>query len=269
METGPSVSATAPFLHRAPGGRPWNERHTGEEGTRMRTLTILSATVLLLACGAAGAEQPDSRPLPSRTAFPPEVYGSPANERNGTSRAETLWIFDADFEDFIGDNAGWTSEDRSGSPAIVNHWHKDTIRINGFTHLGDSTWWCGTYNACWRQPRGYGNNWSDILVRSFPEVAANTDPGDALYLVYDQRYAMENEYDYGYTEISTDGGGSWATVWAVDNPGFAGTPGISQDWDSIIPSGPGHMILDISDYAGLDIDIRFRFESDAAYSSET
>ena len=181
---------------------------------------------------------------------------------------ETLWIFDADFEDLSGDNLGWLSLDRSGTLEQVNYWHKDTIRINGFEHLGDSTWWCGTYNDCWRQPRGYGNDWICILERSFPEVATLTNPGDDVVLEYDQRYAMELNYDYGYTDVSTDGGETWTTLWTQTNAGFAGTPGIEQGWDSTHPGGGGHITLDLSDYAGQPISIRFRFESDAAYSSQ-
>ena len=185
------------------------------------------------------------------------------------ARLETLWIFDADFEDLLGDNAGWTSYDRSGTLAVENHWHKDTIRINGFEHLGDSTWWCGTYDPCWRQPRGYGNDWSDLLVREFPEVAAATSPGDPLELRFDQRVAMENAYDYGYVDIrSPVTGNEWHTLVVFDNPGFMGTPGISQDWDSENPECPGHVELDLTDYSGYAFDLRFRFESDGAYSSQ-
>jgi hypothetical protein len=184
------------------------------------------------------------------------------------SRAETLWIFDADFEDFTGDNDGWVSEDRSDYPYRVNYWHKDTIRINGFEHLGDSTWWCGTYNDCWVQPRGYGNDWECSLEREFPMVAEMTEPGDQLTLSYDQRYAIEKDYDYGYIEVSTDGGLTWTTIHGVTDSGFMETPGYSEDWDSDFWANPGHMELDLSDYAGEIISIRFRFTSDVYYSSE-
>jgi hypothetical protein len=90
------------------------------------------------------------------------------------TRLETLWIFDADFENLVGDNAGWTALDRSGTLGQTNYWHHDTLRINGFAYLGDSTWWCGTYNECWRQPRGYANNWIQILERHFTEAASGT-----------------------------------------------------------------------------------------------
>ena len=225
----------------------------------MRTITLVTSVILTLAlswsAGLAAGLMDEASLL--------EVVTSP-----GGARAETLWIFDADFEDLVGDNAGWTTHDRTGTLAVPNHWHKDTIRINGFAHLGDSTWWCGTYDGCWRQPRGYGNEWTCALSRLFPEVATGTEPGDVLTLEYDQRYAIEKDYDYGYVDVSADGGGSWTTVHSVTNPGFVGTPGLSQDWDSTALGNPGHMVIDLSDYAGTTLGIRFRFESDGAYSSQ-
>ena len=180
---------------------------------------------------------------------------------------ETLWIFDADFEDLTGDNAGWTSLDMSGTLEQVNYWHKDTIRINGFEHLGDSTWWCGTYNDCWRQPRGYGNDWVCCLSRELP-LSSWSEPGDEVAFEWDQRLAMENEYDYGYFDVSDDGGTTWATIDVFNNHGFAGTPGISCDWDCMIPECEGHQTQHLNAYAGSDILVRYRFESDGTYSSQ-
>jgi hypothetical protein len=232
----------------------------------MRSVITGVALLLLAAVPADAAPAADAHADCVRSLAIP----SPTSQHDlvQAARYETLWIFDADFEDLTGDNAGWTSEDRSGTLAIENYWHKDTIRINGFEHLGDSTWWCGKYDPCWRQPRGYGNDWYQVLSREFPEVATITEPGDVLTLEYDQRIAMEKNYDYGYTDVSSDGGETWTTVWVVENPGFAGTPGRSQDWDSTNPMAPGHLAIDLSDYAGQEISIRFRFESDGAYSSQ-
>jgi hypothetical protein len=180
------------------------------------------------------------------------------------ARSETLWIFDADFEDLLGDNAGWVSEDFSGTLGVENFWHKDTIRINGFEWLGDSTWWCGTYNACWLQPRGYGNDWYQVMWRDFP-LSEWSEAGDDITLEWDQRFAMEKDYDYGYVEVSSDEGLTWDVLRSYTNPGFAGKPGMSQDWDS---TSFGHPVLDLSGYAGSDVELRFRFESDEAYSAQ-
>jgi len=249
----------------------------------LRSRAAAACVVLVIAAAPyAGAREPAARESHSAIEPASSIHDGRADELFGVRGRtgdldgrgfrsvgeETLWIFDADFEDLSGDNAGWISLDMSGTLAVTNYWHKDTIRINGFEHLGDSTWWCGTYNDCWRQPRGYGNDWICILERSFPEVAALTDPGDDVALEYDQRYALELSYDYGYTDVSVDGGETWTTLLAVDNPGFAGSPGISQDWDSISPMEGGHITLDLSDYAGQLISLRFRCETDGAYSSQ-
>ena len=220
----------------------------------MRGLILAIAVLALIAQPVlTRASRPGTQP----TLDPPPAH----------TRAETLWIFDADFEDLVGDNAGWTTYDRTGTLAVPNYWHKDTIRINGFAHLGDSTWWCGKYDPCWRQPRGYGNDWYQILERHFDEASGLT-PGTTLTFEYDQRIAMEKDYDYGYVDISLDDGSSWTTLSTVTNPGFVGTPGLSQDWDSVHPVAGGHQALDLSDYSGSEFSLRFRFESDGAYSSQ-
>ncbi len=191
------------------------------------------------------------------------VHGGDAHAvRAGDS--DTLWIFDADFENFQGDNAGWQTFDMSGSPVVDgDYWHKDTIRINGFEWLGDSTWWCGTYCSWWVQPRGNGNSWAQWLYRLVP-LDEWSAPGDGVTLEWDQRYALEHDYDYGYVDISNDYAASWQTVAAVVNNGFAGKPGPSVDWDHI----NGHHEIDLSEYAGQGIYVRFRVETDEAYSAQ-
>ena len=228
-------------------------------------MMVAVGMILALGVGAASAyDFDDGQSL--RTAM--SRFGEQPvrpSDSNG-ARLDTLWIFDADYSDLVGDNAGWTAYDRSGTLASDNFWHHDTIRMTGFSHLGDSTWWCGTYNGCWRQPRGYGNDWLQILERHFDEHIGVA--GSSLTLEYDQRLAMENNYDYGYVDIFEAVADSWRTVVTVDNPGFAGTPGLSQDWNSTNPLAPGHMVVDLTEYLGTEFDLRFRFDSDLAYSSQ-
>ncbi len=178
--------------------------------------------------------------------------------------ADTLWIFDADFENLVGDNAGWTSQDLSGVIGQENYWHKDTLRIRDFTHLGDSTWWCGKYDGCWVQPRGYGNNWVQCLSRAFP-LSQWSSPGDDVTLEWDQRYAIEGDYDYGCVDISTNGGVTWSTLEMYTNINFAGQPGTPIDWDH---ATRGHPVFYLGAYAGMDVVLRYRFESDLVYSSQ-
>jgi hypothetical protein len=176
---------------------------------------------------------------------------------------ETLWIFWADFDDpDYPDNQGWTTYDRSGTLGQDNYWHHDTIRLSE-EYLGESTWWCGTYDICWNQARGYGNDWLQELQRTL--TASETgSPSDLVELEFDQRYAMERNYDYGYVEVSSDGGGTWTTLAAYNNTGFQGA-GIPHNWNHPVD---GHVTHDLSGYAGEELELRFRFVSDGAYSAQ-
>ncbi|MFH1865001.1 MAG: hypothetical protein ABIK85_03890 [Candidatus Eisenbacteria bacterium] len=252
----------------------------------MKRLTMLSAGVacaILLVpaspCSAAREQTTPEAPVAVEPSESPcdkradELFGVRGELNSSDARGfrsvgeETLWIFDADFEDLTGDNAGWTSLDMSGRLGQINYWHKDTIRINGFEYLGDSTWWCGTYNDCWRQPRGYGNDWVCYLSRELPLSSWST-PGDQVVFEWDQRYAMEHNYDYGYVDVLAPGDSTWTTLYALTNPGFEGTPGRSGDWNCVTPYASGHESVSLSDYAGQTIQLRFRVESDVAYSSQ-
>ncbi len=225
------------------------------------TAVVAAAFVAGLACDASAR----SADIASPPGYAPRAAGVPVREAPARQDrdVDTLWIFDADFEDHSGDNAGWQTFDMSGYPVPDgDYWHKDTIRLTE-TYLGDSTWWCGTYCSWWLQPRGYGNDWAQWLYRLLP-LNDWSDPGDAVTLEWDQRYALEHDYDYGYLDISNDYAATWLTVAAVVNNGFAGKPGPSVDWDS----WNGHRSIDISEYAGQNIYIRFRVETDMAYSSQ-
>ena len=230
----------------------------GIERMNSRTLVLLVLGVVLVA-GMAGAKGLDNAGLATHVPLPNASVTSGDFEG---ARLETLWIFEADFEDLTGDNAGWTSPDFSGTAAQENYWHRDTIRLTE-TYLGDYTWWCGTYNECWVQPRGYGNDWLMLMHRDF-ELSSWSVAGDDVVLDFDQRFALEHDYDYGYVDISDDGGTTWTTIYTANNPGFAGKPGTPKDWDS----DQGHQALNISAWAGSDVRLRFRVETDEAYSAQ-
>ena len=230
-------------------------------------IAVAIGTVLALTMGAFAADNgiyPESRvPEPGMPVSGVDLEGT---------RLDTFWIFDADFQDLVGDNAGWTAWDRSGTLGSVNFWHHDTIRMGGHSYLGDSTWWCGTYDDCWRQPRGYGNQWIQILERHFDETVGATT---SVILDFDQRYAMEKDWDYGYVDVRSSATfDTFRTVEVMTNYGFAGTPGRSVDWDATSPPVPpdhplGHITLDITSEAlGVEFDLRFRFDSDDLVSSQ-
>jgi hypothetical protein len=217
-----------------------------------RTITAAGLTALALALAIGGASGHGFDVQGRRVLEPAEPSAAGSSERAG----ETLWIYAEDFEDPFTDE--WTVLDLSGIAAQENYWHIDTIRPKD--GAGDHSWWCGTDNSCWAQPRGYANGWHQLLSRHFAGV---TGTGvETVEIEFDQRFAMEKDYDYGYVDISDDGGDSWITLAAYTNASWI--PGTLVDWDD--PTY-GHVVLDVSSYSGSDIDLRFRFESDSNFSS--
>lgn len=216
------------------------------------------ATVAVLLAAAFGVAESATRTSPywAPGAVDPGSEGKYGNGYQPTTGI--LWIFDEDFEDLH--PGPWTVRDLSGTVAQTNYWHIDDVRVTE-PYLGGFTWWCGTdANGCWLQPRGYGNGWYQVLSRHFEEVTGIG--GDAVVLEFDQRYAMERDYDFGYVDVSDDGGSSWTTLAIYTNTGTQGA-GLPVHWTD----PDGHVTLDLSEYAGTSIDLRFRFESDRVFSS--
>ncbi|MFH1502322.1 MAG: T9SS type A sorting domain-containing protein [Candidatus Eisenbacteria bacterium] len=216
-------------------------------------VAVLALAVFVSVASASGGDGAYSSRVPD-----PTRPALDAGDFRGAYRG-TLWIFDADFSTTTDDNAGWTSVDRSGTLGQWNRWHIDTLRVA----YGTYAFWCGEENICWKQPRGYGNQWTMLLSKELTGVTGIG--GDTVTLEFDQRYAMERLYDYGYVDVSSDGGASFATVATYNNVGFQGA-GVPVDWTH---ATYGHPTIDLSTYAGSDIVLQFRFESDEAYSSQS
>jgi len=98
-----------------------------------------------------------------------------------------------------------------------------------------------TENHFWYS--GKGNNLNNTLSHSFDLTGVTN-----ATLSFWTKYEMEPGYDYGYVEISVDG----------------------VDWDRLATyngfSGPKVESIDLSSYAGQNVSIRFRYETD--YSIE-
>ncbi len=95
---------------------------------------------------------------------------------------------------------------------------------------------------------------SEVLV-----VAAGTDT-----LRFKVNYAIENDYDYGYVDVSTNGGANWSpiqgNITTANNPNGLnrghGITGSSGGWiDAVFP---------LTTYLGQDIRLRFLYVTDGA-----
>ncbi len=98
--------------------------------------------------------------------------------------------------------------------------------------------------------------------------------GDQITLSFDTKYLIEETWDYGFIQVSTDGGITWTslaneyTVSDLANgahptvvANVPGLSGIQLDWMS--------MSFSLDDYAGQEIILNFRFVSDWEFAPAT
>lgn len=111
---------------------------------------------------------------------------------------------------------------------------------------GETQWWSGS-----------GNDLKNTLSRSVDLTGKS-----AASLTLDGWYDIEADYDFLYTEVSTDGGANWT---AIDGT-FDGNP-IQRDGSdkpalSATVDAYGKLVYPLDAYAGKKIDLRFRYQTD-------
>jgi len=133
------------------------------------------------------------------------------------------------------------------------HWHIDTYNAYGGT---GNSWWLGLNESAWATEPGYGNGWKDYLQHTFDLTGAT----GTITFSYYYKYDIERNYDYFYVEVSDDGGQTWDSPLKTytNSPGPPGGKPVEWTQDSV----------DLTSYAGSNILLRFRFNSDETYSDE-
>ncbi|MGW3241473.1 immune inhibitor A domain-containing protein [Streptomyces sp. NPDC001070] len=117
---------------------------------------------------------------------------------------------------------------------------------------GTRQWWSGS-----------GDNLSNTLTRDV-DLTGKTSASLSLKGWYD----IEENYDYLYTEVSTDGGATWTALDgtiggaplprdASGKPALTGTAASYQD-----------MVLPLDAYAGKSVKLRFRYQSDGGVAQK-
>ncbi|MGW4547725.1 immune inhibitor A domain-containing protein [Streptomyces violaceorubidus] len=160
---------------------------------------------------------------------------------------------------------GWLNYDTA--KAGVNSWHKLGLAEYNTKHKqglvvelpkeevtteivapaeGKTQWWSGS-----------GNDLKNTLSRSVDLTGKSS-----ASLTLDGWYDIEADYDFLYTEVSTDGGANWT---AIDGT-FDGRP-IQRDGSdkpalSATVDAYGKLVYPLDAYAGKKIDLRFRYQTD-------
>ncbi|MFF8031172.1 immune inhibitor A domain-containing protein [Streptomyces sp. NPDC016626] len=117
---------------------------------------------------------------------------------------------------------------------------------------GATQWWSGS-----------GNDLRNTLTR--PVDLTGTSRAE---LTFDGWYDIEADYDYLYTEVSTDGGANWTAVGGtVDGRPIprdgSGKPALHGTVD-----GHEKLAYSLDAYAGQKIDLRFRYQTDGGVAQK-
>ncbi|WP_430646901.1 immune inhibitor A domain-containing protein [Agromyces sp. GXS1127] len=162
---------------------------------------------------------------------------------------------------------GQTSRPKKGTEDGIKVNLPDKVITLADAHSGENMWYTGA-----------DQDWADIRIsRTIDDV-----PADATLSMWNN-YVIEEDWDYGFVEVSTDGGSSWSELKVYEADGSeASTPdgysdpnGRMNDYGA--PNGPKKYGLtgdshgwveqhvDLSAYAGQSIQVRLRLATDAAY----
>ena len=149
---------------------------------------------------------------------------------------------------------------------------KDGIRVSlppkvltlSTPHSGATSWWSNN-----------DQDWADVRLTRDITVPAGTDTKFRFWT----DYTIEEDWDFGFVEVSTDGGTTWAEQKVYDTSGAAvttpddysdpngrmadfgnkkyGLTGGTSDWE--------HLHVDLAPFAGKNIKLRLRYATDEAF----
>ncbi|MEU3886348.1 immune inhibitor A domain-containing protein [Streptomyces sp. NPDC029041] len=166
---------------------------------------------------------------------------------------------------------GWLNYDKA--KAGVNSWHKLGVAEYNTKHKqalvvdlpkkavtteivapaeGKTQWWSGS-----------GDNLKNTLTRSVDLTGKSK-----AQLTFDGWYDIEANYDYLYTEVSTDGGANWTALdGTVDGQPI---PRDGSDKPVLTGTVDGYkkLAFPLDAYAGKKVDLRFRYQTDGGVAQK-
>ncbi|MEU0037533.1 MULTISPECIES: immune inhibitor A domain-containing protein [unclassified Streptomyces] len=177
------------------------------------------------------------------------AIGDLPGDMNAWDKLQLGWL------DYDRAKAGVTSEHKLGvaeyntknrQAVVVSLPDKEVTTTVVTPAQGASQWWSGS-----------GNDLKNTLTRSVDLTGKS-----AATLTLDGWYDIEQDYDYLYTEVSTDGGANWTALdGTVDGAAIprdgSGKPALTGSVDAY-----KKLSFPLDAYAGKKIDLRFRYQSD-------
>ena len=107
----------------------------------------------------------------------------------------------------------------------------------------------------------------DVFVVGTVDLSGLTE----ATLTFDTYYAIEEQWDFGFVQISTDGGNTWislANANTRDDIVLEGHPDIRANLPGFTGFGSGNEAFDLSGYVGSEVMIAFRYMTDWGYTEQ-
>jgi immune inhibitor A len=149
---------------------------------------------------------------------------------------------------------------------------EDGIRVNlppktvtvSTPHSGANQWWSSN-----------DQSWADVRLTRTVDVPAGTDVRFWMW----NNYSIETDWDFGFVEVSTDGGNTWAEQKIFNEAGqlvstgddYADPNGRMHDYGDkkygLTGSSGGyrHDYVDLTPFAGQSVELRLRYATDAGF----
>jgi len=133
-------------------------------------------------------------------------------------------------------------------------------------HSGANSWYSGA-----------DQSWADVKLARTVDVP---NAGDAKFWLWDN-YVTEEDWDFGFVEVSTDGGTTWNEQKVYDEAGdevstpdgYADPNGRMHDYGDKLygltgsSDGWRHDYVDLSGFAGQSVQLRLRYATDAGFEA--
>jgi hypothetical protein len=88
-------------------------------------------------------------------------------------------------------------------------------------------------------------------------------------LSFDTYYFIEEQWDFGFVQVSTNGGATWTSLaneYTRSDIVLEGHPNIEANLPGLTGTGSGNMAFDLSAYVGGEVMIAFRYMTDWGYT---
>lgn len=140
----------------------------------------------------------------------------------------------------------------------------DKVITRAVPHSGENMWYSSG-----------DQSWADVTLTRSVDVP---DAADARFWMWNN-YSIESDWDFGFVEVSTDGGTTWSENKVYDendalvstDDGYPDPNGRMADYGGKkygltgSTNGWRHDYIDVSSYAGQTVDVRLRYATDAGF----